>query len=105
MTGADDGDAIVEKLMSISRTEFESGLERLTGTAPRPNDRDDYLLPDMGADQQTVRCTFEPLPEAVLGTLLKLPRARITLHLASLSNDDRAIFLTLFDRTFQRGGG
>lgn len=105
MTAEDGGGETVEKLMSISRAEFETGLKRLTGATSRPNGRDDYLLSDIGADRQTVRFSFEPLPEAVLGTLLKLPRARITLHLTTLSNTDRADFLALFDRTFQRGGG
>jgi len=27
------------------------------------------------------------------------------LHLATLSSDERTAFITLFDRTFQRGGG
>ncbi|MGI9493259.1 MAG: hypothetical protein ACR2QF_12745 [Geminicoccaceae bacterium] len=105
MTADEGGDAIVEKLMSISRAEFESGLKRLAGSAAQSNGRDDYLLSDIGVERQTIRCAFEPLPEAVLGTLLKLPRARVTLHLTTLSSTDRTDFLTLFDRTFQRGGG
>ena len=105
MVGDDGEGEIVEKLMSISRAEFEAGLRRLAGTAPCSNGRDGYVLSDVGAEKQPVRFSFEPLTDAVLGTLLKLPRARIRLHLASLSIEDRAEFIALFDRTFQRGGG
>ena len=105
--GAGEGseDEIVEKLMSISRAEFETGLKRLTNTPPHLNGQDVYILSDVGPQHQSVRCAFQPLPDAVLGHLLKLPRARIRLHLSSLSSHDRATFLDLFDRTFQRGGG
>jgi hypothetical protein len=96
---------IVEKLMSISRAEFEAGLKRLSKTPPRRNGQDGYVLSDVGSEHQSVHCSFEPQPDAVLGHLLKLPRARVRLHLASLSSDDRANFIDLFDRTFQRGGG
>ena len=105
MAGEDGVDALVEKTMSISRPEFETGLQRLAGTAPISRDQEGYLLQGVGAERQTIRCSFEPLPDAVLGKFLKLPRARITLHLASLSSEARADFLALFDRTFQRGGG
>lgn len=105
MADEDGGDGIVEKLMSISRAEFETGLKRIAGTAPHSNGQNGYVLADVGAERQTVCCSFEALSDAVLGDLLKLPRARIKLHLASLSSDDRADFVALFDRTFQRGGG
>ncbi len=95
----------VEKLMSIRRDEFEAGLARLAGTELQPNGEDSYLLSNIGTERQTVHCIFETLPDAVLGKLLMLPRARIRLHLAALSSETRAEFLTLFDRTFQRGGG
>jgi hypothetical protein len=95
----------VEKLMSIRRDEFEAGLKRLTGSELRLNGADGYLLGNIGKESQTVRCSFEALPDAVLGKLLALPRARVRLHLTGLSSDARTEFLTLFDRTFQRGGG
>ena len=95
----------VEKIMSITRDEFETGLRRLTGSAPRVNGRDHYILPEIGADRQVVHCSFETMPDAVLGGLVRLPRARVRLHLAALSSEARAEFIALFDRRFQRGGG
>ena len=105
MAGKDSEDEIVEKLMSISRAEFEAGLKRLPGTATHLNGQRSYVLSDVGPERRIVRCSFEPLSDTVLGALLKLPRARIRLHLDSLSSNDRAEFMSLFDRTFQRGGG
>ena len=105
MEGEGGRSEIVDKLMSVSRAEFEAGLIRLTGTRPQPNGPDGYLLGDIGAEQESVFCSFEALPDAVLGKLLTLPQARVRLHLASLSPEARAKFLALFDRTFQRGGG
>jgi hypothetical protein len=101
----DGAGEVVEKLMSISRAEFEAGLKRLTGVAARPNGQDGYVLADISPERRTVCCSFEALPDAVLGDLLQLPRARVRLHLALLSSDARAEFMLLFDRTFQRGGG
>ncbi len=95
----------VEKIMSITRAEFEAGLNRLAETPPRTNARGDYVLLEVGTGQQTVSCSFEPLPDAVLGGLVKLPRVRVKLQLAALSGKARAEFVARFERTFQRGGG
>jgi len=111
MTGgnrmADEGSpsATVEKVMSTTRAEFERGLERLTGAPPRPNGHGGYVLGDMGTGVQTIGCAFEPLADAVLGGLMRLPRVRVRLDLAALPVDTRRDFVARFDRTFQRGGG
>ena len=105
MADGDGPSATVEKIMSITRAEFEAGLRRLTGTPPHSNDRGDYVVAGVGAERQTVCCSFEPLPDAVLGGLVKLPRVRVKLQLAALSSEARAAFVALFERTFQRGGG
>ncbi len=96
---------MVEKVMSITRAEFEAGLKRLAGTQPRSNAQGNYVLVETGPERQTVSCSFEALPDAVLGGRMKLPRARVKLDLAILSSKARAEFVALFDRTFQRGGG
>lgn len=100
-----DPDGTVEKIMSISRTEFETGLKRLAGMMPRSNGQGGYVLVDVGAERKAVSCAFEPLPDAVLGGLVKLPRVKVTLHLTALSGEARAAFVARFDRTFLRGGG
>ena len=105
MTDEGDPGETVEKVMSITRAEFAVGLERLAGMSLRPHGQDGYVLDGTGAGRQAVRCSFEPLPDAVLGKLMRLPRARVRLHLAALSGEAREEFLALFERTFQRGGG
>lgn len=105
MAGREGVSEIVEKVMSISRPEFEAGLKRLAGRVPDSNGQGGYVLSDVGAERQTVLCAFEALPSAVLGALLKLPCARIQLDLTALSSDARRDFVELFERTFQRGGG
>jgi len=104
---ADDGapPKTVEKLMSITRAEFEAGLQRLSGAPPCSHGDGEYVLADTGPGRGSVSFSFEALPDAVLGGRMKLPRARIRLHLAALSGNARADFVALFERTFQRGGG
>lgn len=103
-----EGPIEIEKIMSIRRDEFEIGLALLAGAPVPPHAIEStslvYLIPADGAPAP-VRCIFEPLPETVLGGLLRLPRARVTLDLSSLSGDARERFLLAFDRNFQRGGG
>lgn len=96
--------ASVEKLMSFTRTEFETGLERLTGAPPLVDAAGAYDL-SSAACGLPVACRFEPQPDAVLGGLVRLPRVRVTLALGALDAAGRAEFLERFDRTFQRGGG
>lgn len=91
--------------MSITRAEFETGLRRLTGAAPATTVEGHYLLAGIGPGDQAVRCAFEPLPDAVLGGLMRMPRVKVTLDLAALPDAARPAFIAAFDRTFQRGGG
>ena len=56
-------------------------------------------------DNAVVSIRFEAIEPAVLGGLMRLPRARVTLDLGSLDGDARQAFLAIFDQTFQRGGG
>ena len=94
----------VEKLMSFTQTEFENGLRRLLGSAPGKTPSGAYDLSSAagGAD---VSCTFVPQADAVLGTLVRLPRVQVVLNLSNLPADARLEFLTRFEKTFQRGGG
>lgn len=101
--GADPGGA-VHKLMSFTRAEFEIGLARLTGAPARLDPSGSYDV-SAAAGGHPVLCLFEPEADAVLGGLLRLSRARVTLHLGAMPAAERAAFLDRFDRTFQRGGG
>ncbi len=94
----------VEKLMSCTRAEFETGIARLTGAPARQDAEGAYDL-SAAAGGRPVTCAFTPQPDAVLGGLVRLPRVRVTLRLAALDPAARADLLARFDRTFQRGGG
>lgn len=93
--------ATIEKIMSIKLAEFESGLARLDPAAPATNINGTYKIPNTAG----VTIDFEKLEPAVLGGLMRLPRARVTLNLEALDLPARATFLAFFDQTFQRGGG
>lgn len=94
----------VEKTMSFTEAEFENGLRRLTGSAPRKTDMGFYDLSD-AAGGAAVTCSFDPLPDAVLGGLVRLPRVSVIVDMSALPEDARLEFLTRFEKTFQRGGG
>jgi hypothetical protein len=91
----------IEKIMSIRLVEFEAGLTRLDPAAPSTNVSGTYQIPN--TDGASI--TFEKIEPAVLGGLMRLPRARVTLHVETLDQEARTKFLAFFDQTFQRGGG
>lgn len=93
----------VDKLMSVTRAEFETGVTRLTGTAPVSSGTVYDLSP--AASGKPVTASFVPQPDAVLGGLVRLPRVQVTLDLRALDSAERADFVLSFDRVFQRGGG
>jgi hypothetical protein len=95
----------VEKIMSIRHDEFDAGIARLSGAPPMSPRLATYELSDPDGKSGIARITFEKLPTAVLGGLMKLPRARVVIDMTDLDPDRRGAFLALFDRTFQRGGG
>ena len=101
--------AQVEKIMSIKPVEFEAGIVRLDSDAPASattaRDITTYAVDHPAAGGGPVRIVFEKLEPAVLGGLMRLPRAKVTLYLEGLSDDARRAFLGIFDQTFQRGGG
>ncbi len=94
----------VEKIMSFTVAEFENGLRRLTGASLRKTPDGAYDLSEAagGAD---VYCTFDPKDDAVLSSLMRLPRARVVLDMRPLADAERSEFLLRFEKVFQRGGG
>ncbi len=92
----------VEKLMALTLDEFHRSLKTLAPLAMIQDAQTEFVIP---TDTSQVRIAYEALEEAKLGGLLALPRARVTLHLENLEQDQRDAFLTGFDRAFQRGGG
>lgn len=102
--------ARVEKLMSIKPAEFEAGITRLdpAAVASAVTEGGTVTFPVTHAatgGAEPVPIIFEKLEPAVLGGLMRLPRAKVTLKLDNLGPDQRRTFLGVFDQTFQRGGG
>lgn len=93
----------IEKIMSIRLDEFEAGLARLA--RPQPVERGDGVYRLRLSDGTSAAITFTTLPVVVLGGLMRLPRAKITIRFEHASAEAAAMFIRLFDRTFQRGGG
>ena len=91
----------VEKLMSISRAEFEASLAALDADAKL--DAAGQARVGFGGTEALIR--FEPLPERRLGGLLALPQARVRITLSSGDTTIQAAFLRRFEIAFQRGGG
>ena len=102
--------ARVEKIMSIKPAEFEAGIARLNpaaAAAARVQAGSVVFSVDhpSAGDAGPVPIVFEKLEPAVLGGLMRLPRAKVTLQLDALAPPARRAFLGVFDQTFQRGGG
>lgn len=91
----------LEKLMSISRTEFELSWASFD-TSPPPAPGSPARLP-VGSGH--VEISFEPRPAVRLGGLLELPRAVVTFVFDGVEPAERARIVDRFDRSFQRGGG
>jgi hypothetical protein len=88
-----------EKIMSITLQEFEAGLGRIDGQSAAPTP------PGVYENSNGAVITFEKLEPVVLGGLMRLPRARVTIDVTCLESETRQRFLAHFDQTFQRGGG
>ena len=102
--------ARVEKTMSIKPVEFEAGITRLdpaaVASASTAGGVVTFSVTHPAVDSAgPVTITFEKLEPAVLGGLMRLPRARVTLHLNDLDAETRRRFVGVIDQTFQRGGG
>lgn len=91
----------VEKLMSLSRGEFEKSIAALAGGAVEIVDGVASLSEGGGS----VAIAFDALPPKRLGGLLLLPQARVTLHVSGLDEPAAVAFLQRFELAFQRGGG
>lgn len=91
----------LEKLMSISRSEFEQSWLAFDGTPPPAPGSPVRLALGSGH----VEIAYEPRPAVRLGGLLELPRAAVTFVFDRVEEADRAKIIDRFDRAFQRGGG
>jgi hypothetical protein len=90
---------VVEKTMSATPSEFNRSMAVL----------DASLIPALShtleSNSGRIVVTYEALPSVKLGTLLALPRARVTVRFLGVPSTHRAQFMSRFDLAFQRGGG
>ena len=93
----------IEKIMSIRLDEFEAGLLRLAQSYPI--ERKDSACRFRLGDGTHAVIAIAALPDAVLGGLMRLPRAQVSIRFDGTTAEAAAEFVRLFDRTFQRGGG
>jgi hypothetical protein len=90
---------VVEKTMSASPSEFYRSMAVLdTSLTPA-------LAHTLQCSSGTITVTYTALPAVTLGTLLTLPRARVTVSFDGVPPTARADFMCRFDLAFQRGGG
>jgi hypothetical protein len=92
---------IVEKMMSLSPTEYVTTLRVLAPEAVI-DDAGSTIVPLPGGSVQVL---LSPRPAITLGGLLVLPQAIVSLEFCNVAEADRIAFLAYFDRTFHRGGG
>jgi len=100
-----DATASVEKLMSLSRTEFVNSVRAFGGEEAAEQAGSSERVEMACGSTGTATITYRALPGARLGGLLELPRACVTLSFAGATPDERADFTRRFDIAFQRGGG
>lgn len=90
-----------EKLMSVSRREFEESWRAFDSSSP-PSAAAPARIAIAGG-QVVIR--YEPRPPVRLGGLLELPRAVVKFEFEGVEPDAVSALLERFDRAFQRGGG
>ncbi len=95
----------VEKLMSISRSEFVNSIRSFAGEDAASTAQSDGRVTLAVGPGGKATVAYEAMPGAVLGGLLELPRARVTINFDAGERADREEFLRRFDISFQRGGG
>jgi hypothetical protein len=88
--------------MSLDLAEFHRGLKALAPDIPLEEKQTIVAVPSGG---KKVTIDYAPLENATLGKSLSLPRARVTIDVSTLGEDERRAFLARFDKAFQRGGG
>ncbi len=94
----------IEKLMSVSTTEYVKSIEAFAGpVAARTAALGEPVRLEVGGGRAVI--AYAPQPGVRLGGLLELPRARVSITFEGLTAGERTGFLRAFDIAFQRGGG
>lgn len=95
-----DRQYLIEKLMSLTTSEFAAAASRLVNRDIAPGASVSEAL---GTGRVAISCA--PGASVRLGGLLELPRAVVTISFHDVSDDDREAFMRRFELAFQRGGG
>ena len=96
------GDRQVEKIMSMTLADFHRSLKVL---APERTMGSQQKMIRLDLDGTSADIRFESMDSKTYGTLLNIPRARVTLDFDESSPEARQAFLERFDFAFRRGGG
>lgn len=91
----------LQKLMSVSRAEFEASWRAFDASPPPTEGLPARLMVGEGVAE----ITFEAQAGVRLGGLLELPRAVVSFSFDGVEGQARDVLLVRFDRAFQRGGG
>ena len=92
----------VEKIMSMTLADFHRNLKVL---APEHTMGPQQKKIRLDLDGASAEIRFESMDTKTYGTLLNIPRARVTLDFDDSSPEARQAFLERFDFAFRRGGG
>ena len=95
-------DRQVEKIMSMTLADFHRSLKVLDPDLVLGPEVRSVRLDMEGASAQVL---FEDMDSKTYGTLLEIPRARVTLDFDDSSPEARQAFIERFDFAFRRGGG
>ena len=95
-------DRQVEKIMSMTLADYHRSLKVLAPELTLAPHQKTVRL-DLEGASADVR--FEDMDSKTYGTLLKIPRARVTLDFDDSNPEARQAFLERFDFAFRRGGG
>jgi hypothetical protein len=92
---------IVEKRMALTLREFQATLAPLVGRLLESGESAATLAVGGGL----VVISHAALPPVLLGGLLEMPQALVTLQFQGVCEADRDDFVRRFDLYFRRGGG
>ncbi len=103
-TVPDGGTARIEKLMTLSQSEYSKSIGAFAGEAAAATAlRGEPVRLDIGSGQ--VEITFTKVEGFSFGGLVEMPRAHIVLQMTGVDPTEAAAFMRRFDISFQRGGG
>ena len=103
-TGAAGSAPPIEKLMTLSQSEYSKSIGAFAGEAAAATAlRGDPVTLDLGGGQVVI--TFKKVQGFSFGGLVEMPRARIVINMNGVEPAEASAFMRRFDISFQRGGG